>query len=182
MPAAGPADTGVMSDSFGLSDPLRGGRRPTSATPFVIIAVAIAIAATLAGAALLVMKRGGEVAAEANQSVGAAARLAADREAQSSLRNALTAARVLAVDGGGTYDIVSPAALSTVEPDLSYVSSSANGPRVVSVAVSGTEFGAAALSSSGTCFWIHDGADGTFYGGGDPCTGAAALGASQSSW
>lgn len=182
MSGGGPADTGVVNDSFGLDDPLAG-RKPTSSmTPILVVAVAVAVAATLVGAALLVVKRGGEAAAERTRTTISATRTTADQEAQSSLRNALVAARVLATDGGGTYDIVSPVALASVEPDLSYVSEPANGPGVVSVAVSGTEFGAAALSSTGTCFWIHDGLGGTFYGDGDPCTGVAALAASQAAW
>jgi hypothetical protein len=58
-----------------------------------------------------------------------------------------------------------------------------SGPNVVSVQVSPQAWGAAAMSRSGTCFWIRETvAGGTAYGSGDPCTGAAAMSATNASF
>jgi len=57
------------------------------------------------------------------------------------------------------------------------------GPTSVSVSSAQTMFAAAAMSATGTCFWIRD-SDGTTttYGVGIPCTGTAATGASLPTW
>ena len=89
--------------------------------------------------------------------LGARAR-AQDRDAQSSLRNAVTAAKVIFVDDE-TYATADDMALAVAEPALEYVPAGddSTGPHVVSVkAVSSTEWIAAALSDSGACFAIRD--------------------------
>jgi type IV pilus assembly protein PilA len=83
---------------------------------------------------------------------------AQDRSAQSTLRNALTAAKAEYVQTG-TYATVDETALNASEPSLSFVSQSdeSTGPTIVSVhPVSATVWVAVALSDSGTCFGIKD--------------------------
>jgi type IV pilus assembly protein PilA len=117
-------------------------------------------------------------------------RRAQDRAAQSDLRNGLTAAKAIYTDDEA-YTTATPANLDAVEPSLTFTAaaSAAPAPWEVSVAVGGVndqEFGAARMSASGTCFYIHDVASdpgsGTFYGTGAACTGGDALGAADTSW
>jgi type IV pilus assembly protein PilA len=92
---------------------------------------------------------------------------AQDRAAQSSLRNALTAAKTMFTDSQSyvTAD-ESATGLPTVEPSLTYVAggTASNGPKNVSVKGTATEWAGAALSDSGKCFYIKEGAAGTTYG------------------
>jgi type IV pilus assembly protein PilA len=106
---------------------------------------------------------------------------AQNRAAQSSLRNALVAAKTLYTDESnyGTADETVATGLPSVEPSLTYVAAAtvSGGPTEVSVRISDQVAGdeqvwsAAALSESGDCFEISDNATaaGTTYG-----TGAAA--------
>ena len=84
---------------------------------------------------------------------------AQNRAAQSSLRNALTAAKTMYTDSNSyaTADSTSTG-LTTVEPSLQYVAAgtASTGPKVVSVAASATQWSGAALSDSGTCYFIKD--------------------------
>jgi len=140
------------------------------------------------------------------QFLGARSR-AQDRAAQSSLRNALTAAKTAYTDANSYGQATEAAAeLPAIEPSLTYIaagSSSADTTvgtatvpsfKVVSVSVTsvaGTDkqiWSGAALSKSGTCFWIKDVASGsgagTFYGStaGPTCTGTAAAAAAAGSF
>src|SRR3970040_2027142 len=85
-----------MNDSFGLGDPITGRRRPASVAPLLVIRVAIeiAIATPLWGAAIVVMKRGGEAVAEANERAVETVDRANDVQAQASLQAASRAALV----------------------------------------------------------------------------------------
>ena len=82
------------------------------------------------------------------------------------------------------------AELSAIEPSLTYNAAgvASTGPTVVSVAVTGSNaiWSAAALSQSGTCYWIMDdagaGGTGTKYGTGAACTGTAAAAAAGATW
>jgi type IV pilus assembly protein PilA len=112
--------------------------------------------------------------------LGARAR-AQNRAAQSDLRNALVAAKVIYTDNSA-YTNANSSGLIVVEPSLQYVDSpgaSTVANPVVSVSVvSATEWAAARMSASGTCYWIRDrSANGTTYGSGATCTGAAAAAA-----
>ena len=111
-----------------------------------------------------------------------------DRAAQSSLRNALTAAKVVFVDSGD-YRGATATGLAAVEPSLVYVTTDSDDEDKVSVAKStdNEEFAAAAMSESETCWWLSDEADsttgGTKYGSttvAAECAGTDALGASLS--
>ena len=89
---------------------------------------------------------------------------AQDRSAQSSLRNALTAAKSLYTDSQD-YSTVTTTAMGTAEPSLSYVASSAPSTKPTEVSFNGGSTGskvfyAAALSSSGVCYYIKDDVNG----------------------
>jgi type IV pilus assembly protein PilA len=96
-----------------------------------------------------------------------------DKAAQSSLRNALVAAKTCFTDAD-TYTNCDATAttgkLSSIETALTFVTDTtgSTGPNTVSVAVtnSGNTWTAAAESASGTCFYIKDVATGpgTTYG------------------
>ena len=116
---------------------------------------------------------------------------AQNKAAQSDLRNALVAAKTIYTDNSN-YAAATTSALAAVEPSLCYVAAgttsvatgstgcvgAADGGASVSVASSGaTEWAAARMSASGTCYWINDESpQGTKYGTGT-CTGTDALGA-----
>ena len=121
---------------------------------------------------------------------------AQNKAAQSDLRNALVAAKTIYTDNSD-YSAATTTAMATVEPSLCYVAAgttsvatgstgcqgAANGGASVSVnPVSTTEWAAARMSASGTCYWIHDTSTaGTTYGSGT-CTGTAAAAASGTSF
>jgi type IV pilus assembly protein PilA len=118
--------------------------------------------------------------------LGARAR-AQNRAAQSSLRNALVAAKTIFTDNND-YSQATTTALLAVEPSLAYLAAGtpSTTPTDVSVASSGTtEWAGAAKAASGNCYWIHDSANGpgTKYGptagteSTATCTGTAALAA-----
>jgi type IV pilus assembly protein PilA len=96
---------------------------------------------------------------------------AQDRAAQSTLRNAIAAAKTCFTDND-TYTGCDDAALNGVEPSLTFQAADSTGPKEVSDAIyqtnkAGDSWAAAAMSDSGTCWWINDvstdpGA-GTFY-------------------
>ena len=123
--------------------------------------------------------------------LGARAR-AQNRAAQSSLRNALVAAKTIFTDNND-YTQATTTNMAAVEPSLTYVAtgSASTGPTVVSVAPnSTTEWAAASHAASGNCYWIRDRANGpgTTYGpttatlATATCTGTAALGATQTAF
>jgi hypothetical protein len=121
--------------------------------------------------------------------------VAADRAAQSDLRNALVAAKTIQVDENSYASADSSASgLVSVEPSLCYVGSgsasvasgavceSGVGDASVSVFASARGWAGARMSASGTCFWIADDASGVRYGTGTSCSGTAATGASGPGW
>jgi type IV pilus assembly protein PilA len=115
---------------------------------------------------------------------------AQDRAAQSSLRNALVAAKTAYTDEGD-YSTALDTDLDDIEPSLTYTAAAddSTGPNEVSVQVSGTNdeiWSGASLSDSGTCFWITDNATGpgTRYGVGTSatCGGEDADGGALTEW
>ena len=114
-----------------------------------------------------------------------------DRAAQSSLRNALTAAKTIYTDSQDYIDADTATEMSAVEPSLSYLpSGDSTDFKVVSIAVDDAngdsvyeEWAGAALSKSGACFYIHETATGTKFGSDTSstastnCDGTAALAA-----
>ena len=111
---------------------------------------------------------------------------AQNRAAQSSLRNALTAAKTIFTDAND-YTDATVSELGVVEPSLQFVAAgtASTGPNVVSVATPNADtFSAAAEADSGDCFWIKDVSTGpgTTFGSGATCTGTAADAAAASAW
>ena len=111
---------------------------------------------------------------------------AQNRAAQSSLRNALTAAKTIYTDAQ-SYTGATAAAMEVVEPSLNYVANNVDSGNQNEVSVRGTAttFSGAALSASGTCYWIkEDVSTGTTYGSGTAatCAGDDANGANQPNW
>jgi type IV pilus assembly protein PilA len=122
---------------------------------------------------------------------------AQNRAAQSSLRNALVAAKTAYTDDS-SYVNANNAGLTAIEPSLSYLDAGdSTGATVVSIDISdaGTNvdqvWSGAALSESGVCFFLSDNATGpgTQYGedatalAGTTCAGADALaGAVNPEW
>ena len=109
---------------------------------------------------------------------------AEDRSAQSSLRNAMSAAQVIYTDKA-LYTDATPAALKLAEPSLTYapaVGTASTGPKDICNAATATTWGGSVKSKTGKCFLIRVNAGttgaGTFYGTTTAtCTGTAALGA-----
>ena len=111
---------------------------------------------------------------------------AQNRAAQASLRNALVAAKSIYTDTQ-SYATAEGAGLTAVEPSLTYKAkgTASTGPNDISAdGTSNTsQWAGAALSASGTCFWIKDSVNtGTTYGTGATCTGTAATAAAQPKW
>ncbi len=113
---------------------------------------------------------------------------AQNRAAQSSLRNALTAAKTIYTDSQ-TYVSATAAAMESVEPSLAYVATGVASTNQNTVSVNNGAagvFAAAAMSASGTCYWIkEDVSAGTTYGStttAADCTGTAAAAAAAQAW
>lgn len=121
---------------------------------------------------------------------------AQDKAAQSSLRNALVAAKIGFAEsdafGGGSDKPLTADQLHAIEPVLIFTDAPSTESEVVSFAIADVDgitnqrWSAAALSATGVCWYIRDdeaGASaGVWYGSGDVCTGEAAAAASESSW
>ena len=105
-----------------------------------------------------------------------------DIEAQANAHLANAAALVALLDGGPPA--ITPASLASIEPSVKFVTTAARGPGEVNVAVADGELGIAAMSETGSCFWLLDALEGgeSRYGQGLPCTGRSALNASESAW
>jgi hypothetical protein len=109
---------------------------------------------------------------------------AADLQAEASLRQARSAAAAAFVESS-SWSGAGPGQLQVLDPSVTFVDgeSPSTGPSVISVEATASGWSAAALSSDGTCFYIRvEGALGTRYGTGSPCTGEAATSASSASW
>jgi type IV pilus assembly protein PilA len=109
---------------------------------------------------------------------------AQDKAAESGLRNAIAAAKTLFTDTDD-YSTVDAAAMLAVEPSLTYADSGdSTGPGNISIDVpDNTTVDMAALSDSGTCFYLEDvSTSGTTFGkldaGAAACAGTDAAGAS----
>ena len=83
------------------------------------------------------------------------------RASQSSVRNALVAAKTSYTDVD-SYNNVSVANLGSIEPSLTYQAGASTGPTIVSfeIALNGAttnqEIGLAAMANSGTCYLLRD--------------------------
>jgi hypothetical protein len=154
------------------------GRKPL----YVVLAVLVGAGAVVAAFALI--ETGGDAVVRHVKTVTKAAESAGDLQAQSNLRLALQTAKTTLLDDS-SYGSAGSGQLSLLDPSLTYVEATqpSTGPDVVSVEAGHGAWGAALLSSSGTCFYVRDVLPGgTAYGTGDVCTGEAAMGATASSF
>jgi type IV pilus assembly protein PilA len=126
---------------------------------------------------------------------------AQNRAAQSSLRNALAAAKTSYTDTSD-FSGVTTTGMEAIEPSLTFQAADSTAPQQVSLLVGdiaavgdSQQWGGAAMSESGTCYWIReisvsDGAGGdpdpgTYYGSTTTaanCDGTNALTATGSAW
>ncbi len=109
-----------------------------------------------------------------------------DRAAQSSLRTAQNTALIIYTDNANFAEATVDA-MSTAEPQVKWIKGTekSGDPIEVSVTSKPTAVGAAAMSNSGTCFYIHVRSDGsTQYGSSTAksCTGDIAIGVTGSGW
>jgi hypothetical protein len=166
-------------DSFGYGKPARGGR-PSSG--IVLVAGGVIVVLALAFGIFQATKSGGEQVVRHVRQDLHQVDTAGDAQAQAALTTALTAARTAFVESA-SYAGADANSLAAIEPSLRYVAGASSGPSVVSVAATATDWGAAVLSRSGTCFYLHaSSAGGTSYGSGRSCTGQAAMAASSPSF
>jgi hypothetical protein len=180
-----------MSDEFHFGEhakrPARLGGPPSQRTRgsfdlrLLWIAAGLAAAAVFAFVVLSGADEAGTRIADAESGTLAQVDKAYDAAAQGTIGRAIVVAQNLyAEQGSFTTDL---ATLSAYDPGLRFTSGPSNDPDTVSYAVNGSGFGAAVRSESGTCWWVHvDAGSVTTYGSGSPCTGSAALAASDQSW
>jgi hypothetical protein len=169
-------------DSFTYGKAAR--RRPSVGRRPLYVMLALLVAVGGVGAVFIVAKTGGDTVVHHVRTVTKAAGSAGDLQAQSNLRLALQTAKTTLLDDA-TYGSAGYGQLSLLDPSLTYVDATqtSTGPNVVSVEAGHGAWGAAALSSSGTCFYVRDVMPGgTAYGSGEVCTGQAAMGATASSF
>jgi hypothetical protein len=182
-----------MDDSFALGDPAKHparlgnahGPKPERVGPSTAgraIAI-VAIVAALGGGAFAVLKitaAGGERAADAAQTAIGQIAVAQDLAAQEAARRSTFAAMALYAQEG-MYPTAE--ALATFDPTLTFTTGTSTGPTVASVAATPDAFAVAVASLSGGCLWSRVGAEGAVtFGAGKPCTGQAAMAASEPSW
>jgi Na+-transporting methylmalonyl-CoA/oxaloacetate decarboxylase gamma subunit len=183
-----------MDDSFSFGEPAKKwsdskvAPRPLAQTERVrppigpmLMIVGVGVVLVLAVAFFTLVHHGGQAAARSETSAVAEAAAADDTQARSNLQTAQQTASMLYAEGGPdgmpSYLAADAAAMVKAEPSLQYVTGSSTGPNVVSVAATSTDWGAAVLSASGTCFYVHLSAQGARTGTGPSCTGQAALSA-----
>ncbi len=109
-----------------------------------------------------------------------------DRAAQSSLRTAQNTALIIYTDNAN-FSEASITALRAAEPQVKWIAGSdkSSDPNAVSVTAKPTDVGAAAMSNSGTCFYIHIRSTGsTQYGSSidKSCTGDIAISVTGDGW
>ena len=115
-----------------------------------------------------------------------------DKAAESGLRNAIAAGKTIFTDTDD-YSAVTTTSLTATEPSLTYrTGTDSTGPGNIAWSTATTvttsdTLNLAALSKSGTCFWLTDvSSTGTKYGsagsGAALCQGSDAAGATATSW
>lgn len=104
-----------------------------------------------------------------------------DAAAQGKMGRAVVVALSLYAENGSFTS--NPTSLSAYDPELGFTSGPSNDPMTISYSADADGFGAAILSESGACWWAKIDANSvTTYGSGAPCTGSAAMAASDPSW
>ena len=106
-----------------------------------------------------------------------------DLDARRTARDALAAARKIAA-GPTTFVEAGPRQLANATRGLTFTDGASPVPTVVSVAATGSAWGAAVMSNGGRCFYIRMGTGaGVTYGSSVlDCTGVAALEATDRTW
>jgi hypothetical protein len=180
-----------MNDEFHFGEPAKrparlGGARPPRAKGtfdfrVLWVVAGLAVAAVAAFVVLGGADEAGKAIADAGSETVAQVDRAYDAAAQGTIGRAVMVAQtVLAEQGSFPTDL---ATLSAFDPGLRFTSGPSSDPSTVSYAVSGSDFGAAVRSESGTCWWVRiDAAGVTSYGSGSACTGNAAMAASAPAW
>lgn len=180
-----------MNDDFHFGEPAKRPARLGSAPApqarrsfdfrLLWIAAGIVVAAVIAFVLLSGADEAGKQIGDAQSDTVAQIDRAYDAAAQATIGHAVVVAQTLYAERGSfTTDL---ATLSAYDPAVRFTSGPSNGPATVSYAVTGSEFGAAVRSESGTCWWVKIAASSvTTYGSGPACTGSAAMAASAPSW
>lgn len=191
MPGPLPVDTQRMSDGFNYGEPARhparlGVKRGARGSgPFDARIVWVGAGLVVAAVAAFVFLRGADDAghriADARSAELATVGRAQDVAAKTSVSRAVLAARTAFAEGGSFA--IDEATLSGFDPTLHFTSAASTGPTSVGYEATASAFAVAIRSDSGTCWWARIDAGGvTSYGGGQPCTGRAALAANDPSW
>jgi hypothetical protein len=145
------------------------------------IVAGLAVAAVVAFVVLSGADEAGKEIADAGSGTVGQIDTAYDAAAQGTVGRAVVVAQSLHAESGTFPDDL--ATLSAFDPGLHFTPDASKDPSTVSYAVSGSEFGAAVRSESGTCWWVRIDAGGvTTYGSGSDCTGSAAMAAAAPSW
>jgi hypothetical protein len=174
---------------------------PSSARPISVPVAMVAlglVGLALVGSVFLMMRGGEEASGVAVQDPGGEVTVpqgdpggldgvaqAQDAQAQAALQAASQAAMAInaeSADPSTGYTAVTPEALGAFDPSANFSTAESTGPEMVSVASTTTGWAAAAVSDSGTCYWVHIEGDVTTFGSGAPCTGEAAMAAVEPSW
>ena len=85
---------------------------------------------------------------------------AQNKAAQSSVRNALTAAKAWASDGG-TYTGLDPTILQGEAPELTVQATTSTGPKIVGFNVASNTVMLVTMSQAGECYYLRDNIDDT---------------------
>jgi hypothetical protein len=180
-----------MSDEFNFGEPAKRPARLGRPKPgraqrsfdlrLVWVAAGLVVAGVLAWVFLRGADEAGHQLGDANEQAASEIDRANDAAAQGTLGRAVVVAQSLnAEQGGFTADLPT---LTGYEPGLHFTSGPSGDATSVSYAARPDAFGAAVMSTSGTCWWVSIDADGVIsYGSGTPCTGQAAMAASAPSW
>jgi hypothetical protein len=178
-----------MDGGFNFGEPakrpakLRVGRPPHRGGAFdvriLLIPAALVVAAVLAFVFLRGAGEAGRRIADDRGDAVAQVVRAQDVAAQAALGRAVVVVRTLYAEQGS----FEPAALADLDPSIGFTPGASTGPASIAYGSDGDAFGVAIRSASGTCWWTKGDSSGTTtYGSGEPCTGQAALGASQPAW
>lgn len=171
------SDTALSDETLGHSGPL-GTRAPETQSENGFTLVEVMVVVLIIGILLSI---------GVPTFLGARSR-AQDRAAQASLRTAQNTALIIYTDNADFAE-ANVDNMAKAEPQVIWLkeTTASTDTNDVSIAApsAGTEFGAAAMSDSGTCFYIHVRSDGsTLYGASDTvaCTGTSALEVKDPGW
>jgi hypothetical protein len=180
-----------MNDEFVFGEPSKHPARlgrskpPRVGSSFGPKLVWIGAGLVVAGALAFVFLRGAD---EAGKQIAGSRSVAVsqidrahDAAAQGTMGRAVAVALSLYAENGSFTS--NSASLSAYDSQLRFTSGPSNDQMTISYSADADGFGAAVLSESGACWWARiDTSSVTTYGSGAPCTGSAAMAASDLSW